>query len=521
MPVSYLSVEKSGAMKFFIRLYMYLCPLAGLSQVNFDNNWILGRLKHPGEDTLDRYGGTLVNFDNQVANYNRISIVVDMNANAAISDSSGQLLFYTDGCAVLNRNHQVMKNGKGINEGGLAYLQECLQNTFGYHTHQGVMILPFPGHTNRYRLLHLRKPDPLVRGYIEDFLLSEIDMTGDAGLGTVTEKNQLILQDTFCDMLTAVRHGNGRDWWLVLPRYSKGEYCVFLLSPQGVGTPFIQKIGEPILEDAWGIQATFSPDGTKYANNTHSGGLQVFDFNRCTGRLSNPTLIDFPGDSLFARGIAVAPNSRYLYASAAGKLYQFDLYASRDIEESRQVVGVYDYFENPLPTTFYQMMLAPDKKIYMTCTNGTKYWHIIHFPDEPGLACGLEQHFELPTVHSFSPPNFPHFRLFDAQGSPCDTLGIDGPPPPKDTTASPLPCAGDIRLYPNPASGYTWVEMPYCQGGTVRVYDIAGRWIEDITLEAEEVSTYLDVSGYVPGLYLLQIHASDGTVKARALAVCR
>jgi hypothetical protein len=35
---------------------------------------------------------------------------------ATISNSSGQLLFYTDGITVYNRNHQVMPNGTGLLE---------------------------------------------------------------------------------------------------------------------------------------------------------------------------------------------------------------------------------------------------------------------------------------------------------------------------------------------------------------------------------------------------------------------
>ena len=346
-------------------------------------------------------------------------------------------------------------------------------------------------------------------------------MNGDGGLGEVTEKNNLVYHDTFCDMLTAVRHGNGRDWWLVLPRYNTGKYYIFLLSPEGISTPKIQQIGYPITQYSWSVQATFSPDGTKYANNTWLGGLQIFDFDRCSGTLSNPVHITFPGDTISACGVAISSTSRYLYASNTGKLYQFDLHATRNIEASRQLVGVFDRFEEPLPTTFYQMMLAPDKKIYMTCTNGTNYWHIIHYPDKKGVDCALEQHFELPTVHSFSPPNFPHFRLFDLPGSPCDTLGIDGPPPPQDTTPPTPNCAGSVRLYPNPAAGFSWVEVPECQGGTLSVFDVTGRWIRDLALDASEVRTHLDVSDLGSGIYLLRIRAADGTMTVRTLAVLR
>lgn len=506
-------------MRNFAVAFIFFIPIFLHAQVKFDYNWILGR-PTPPNDTTGRYGGSLVDFNFAPPQYGKIDIPVDMEANASISDSSGNLLFYTDGCAIINRNHEVMANGKGINEGGLAYQQGCVENVHGYPTHQGVIIIPFANHPNLYILLHLRKSDPISRRYIQDVLYSEVDMTGDDGLGSVMTKNNLIAHDTFCDMLTAVRHGNGRDWWIVVPQYNTAQYFIFLLSPQGVSTPTIQKIGYPIDHYSWGLQAVFSPDGSKYANQTPHGGLQIFDFDRCTGTLSNPLRITFPGDTVDACGVGISSTSRFLYASTVFKLYQFDLQAP-DIAASRQLVGVYDGFENYLPTTFYQMKLAPDNKIYMTCASGTKNWHIIHYPDKKGLDCELEQHFELPRVHSFSPPNFPYFRLFDAQGSPCDTLGIDGPPPPKDTTPPPPACAGSIRLYPNPASNFSWLELPECQGGSVSVYDVMGRWVQDLTLEGDSVRGQIEVSDFVPGVYFLRIRTAGGEQVTRRLVVAR
>lgn len=494
-------------------------PVYLYAQLNFDYNWILGR-PTPISDTTGRYGGSLIDFNFSPIQYSQIDIVAAMTANSSISDSVGNLLFYTDGCVIINRNHEIMENGEGINADGLIYQQNCSENTFGYPTHQGVMIIPFPEHPDKYLLLHLRKPDPVYPLYIEDILYSVIDMAGDGGHGSVVSKNNLISHDTFCDMLTAVRHGNGRDWWVVLPKFNTGEYYVFVLSPQGVGLLHVQKIGVPIDHRSWGIQAVFSPDGRKYVNNTARGGLQIFDFDRCSGMLSNALRVTFPGDTISGCGVAFSSTSRYLYTSNTIKLYQFDMQAP-DIPASRELVGVYDGYANSLPSTFYQMRLAPDNKIYMTCTNGIKYWHIIHYPDKRGTDCNLEQHFELPRVHGFSPPNFPYFRLFDAQGSPCDTLGIDGPPPPKDTTPSPPACAGSIRLYPNPASSFTRLELPECQGGSVGVFDVMGRWVQDVTLKEDAASGELDVSGFVPGIYFLRIRISSGEQATKRLVVVR
>jgi hypothetical protein len=50
------------------------------------------------------------------------------------------------------------------------------------------------------------------------FYYSIIDMEMDGGNGAVLSSNN-ILSDGHLEPFTAVRHGNGRDWWLVFPEY--------------------------------------------------------------------------------------------------------------------------------------------------------------------------------------------------------------------------------------------------------------------------------------------------------------
>lgn len=388
--------------------------------------------------------------------------------------------------------------------------------------------MPYPGHPEQYVLLHLHRLG--IVKLIQELLYTTVDMSRDSGLGAVTAKNQLVFNDTMVDMLTAVRHANGRDWWIILPKLNSPTYYVFLLSPEGIQAPLVQSnLGISIIAGGWGVQAVFSPSGKKYANLSTGAGLLVFDFDRCTGRLSNPVHVPFPnGDVAFAAGVAFSPNSRFLYASTTDHLYQFD-FKTEDFVQSKTLIGEYEGFVDPEETTtpvnFNQMMATPDGRIFMTCSNGSRYLHVIQKPNEKGLDCDFEQHsIKLPTFHAFATPNFPHFRLFDVPGSPCDTLGINGVQPPEDTLVPPpppLPCAVGVRLHPNPASLLTTLELPKCQGGMLTVYDVAGRKVQELVLAAEVVSVPLDVSQYVSGVYLLRIRTADGEVVTKSLAVLR
>ncbi len=63
-----------------------------------------------------------------------------MESSSGICDANGNLLFYTNGDMVFNRNHRTMLNGASIN-----YLCQSAV--------QGSMILPMPGKPNQYYIL--------------------------------------------------------------------------------------------------------------------------------------------------------------------------------------------------------------------------------------------------------------------------------------------------------------------------------------------------------------------------------
>jgi len=111
-------------------------------------------------------------------------------------------------------------------------------------------------------------------------------------------------------------------------------------------------------------------------------------------------------------------------------VYQYDLWAT-DIQESKDTVSIYDgYLDDGFnPTTFFLAQLAPDGKVYLSCTNGTRWLHIINNPNGQGDACEFAQRgIHLPTVNFTSLPNFPNYRLGPLDSSACDTLGLDNHP---------------------------------------------------------------------------------------------
>lgn len=487
-------------MKKYIFLF-FLIPLFLIAQNKRDYNWLFG---YPPNNPESLFGGSWLNFHQNPIEVSYFEIPVFFVAIGNISDEEGNLLFYSNGCQIINSKHELMENGDSLNYGE-AFEIYCDR---GYPSVQGISIVPRPEKNNEYILFSVRHASTFI---LTDLLFTAIDMDMNEGSGQVISKNNLILEDELAGQLTAVRHGNGRDWWIFVPQQATNGYFRFLLTPDEIKGPFFQQKGAVWRFNDYSGQATFSPDGTKYIRINPANGLHIFDFDRCSGLLDNPIHIPFPNDTIGAGGVAVSPNSRYLYATTGGiNLFQFDLQAS-SIEDSKQLIAQYDGFTAPFPTTFFQQMLAPDGKIYMTATNGVHVLHVIHNPNEPGQACNFEQHgIMLASHHGFSVPNFPHFRLYDMPDSPCDTLGIDDPARIDDPA---ILCG--INLYPNPTAGQLWIKSGIGQPltGIFQLYTVTGQFVMETNLESERKKE-LQLNDLATGVYFYRWKKEGTTLQS-------
>ncbi|MDZ4702358.1 MAG: hypothetical protein SH848_00410 [Saprospiraceae bacterium] len=415
-----------------MRILYPLCILIlhntiGSSQKH-DYSWLMGQ----NHQSIPINSGTVIDFNTTPPDiYYEFRDMSFRQANASICDASGNLLFYTNGIYIANALNEPMESGQGLNPGWFANEWE----DYGYILDQGAMILPMPERDSLYLLLHMDRALNEQQTDIESwhFYSSLVNMNANNGLGSVVSKNQIIDIGPFdIGEITAVKLANGRDWWMILRRLGTNEYPRFLVIPEEVVLYQPQELGIIIPEPPGSLgQAVFSPDGAKYAKVNLPGYagdpiyISIFDFDRCSGELSNPVQFTYV-DTASAAGIAISPNSRFLYISSGRYLYQYDLHAE-NIESSKIKIAEWDGFSDPLhpilTTKFYLAQVGPDNKIYINCTSSARYLHVINHPDSLGLACGVCQHcIELPSLNSFSLPNFPNYRLGALEGSPCDTL---------------------------------------------------------------------------------------------------
>lgn len=497
---------KNDRIRNVLPLIMIFSTIVSVSsaQNGFGNQWVFGRFSTPNPS------GTLLNFDSnspQVLYFNK---QMELEGSCtAMCDSAGNLQFYSNGCYIANANHQMMINGDGI---GKDKLETSFCNTGGNPNTQGIISLPKPGSDHLYYLFYTDIGDPYSATpnvfplAPENMYYSVIDMSQGNGLGKVTEKNIVLVQDTLAlGMMQAHQHANGRDWWVFMPESQTNCYWTILLTQNAIDTIFKQCSGIKWLIDADG-QSTFSPNSKKFVRCNYFDGLNIFDFDATTGLISNPVTINFGLDTFYFNGVAFSPNSRFLYVPCYDKIWQFDLWAT-DISASRILVGELNTPSNiGTKTRFNQARLGPDGKIYISGTSSFKHLHIIHRPNCYGQACDLEQYaIALAANSAHTMPNMPHYKKW-SESDTCQAVSVQPPVNPQNVT---------IKFYPNPASDGYVVALGLEYDDTIHFFDISGRLVKTMTY----LSDHLCISDLDSGFYLIKVWRGSQYVGASELIV--
>ena len=466
-----------------------------------NNLWLMGYGSWAGPP----FGGINMDFTGSVLNINYQTRLMNFNCtNGEICDRNGNLLFSSNGIWVSNSNNDTMVNGgRGFNPGYFT----TSKDSFGLTIPQANLIIPFPDDTNKYYLFH-ETCDDYGNTYCTLYLYySVIDMALDNGLGTVTQKNVILLNDSLVEgRLTTCKHANGRDWWLVTHQNNTNKYYKFLITPSGIHGPYTQNIG--VVRDNWG-QAVFSPDGTMYAyfayflansfpGTANIGDLDIFNFDRCTGNFTYKAHVAVT-DTAIAGGVAFSSNSNVLYVSSSNYVWQFDMNAG-NIPASQTIVAAWDRFMIPsgFYTTFYLSELAPDGKIYINTSEGTDRLHVINYPDSVGFGCNVCQHcIQLPAYNFFTMANHPNFFLGAESGSICDSL----------TSVSYLQSenGNQLKVFPNPVTDNQEITFTYPSTGensSIIINNIDGEEIVHYVLPQWSSVQHVRLPEISSGIYL-------------------
>jgi len=373
-------VKRKNTRFFSLGIILLILSYSGYSQGEF-NNWYFGD-----------HAGITFNNGAPVALTNCATSFWQQFATWTTSDSLGNLLFYSDGWRLYNRNHVIMSNGHFIN--GWAPWQS-----------QSVFCVPFLQDSNLFFLFTIdgqfspHFPNPLGLRY------SIIDMQLDGGLGDIQSGQKNIPIPSAwdaCNNVTGTRHQNNKFVWVVTRKYHNSSYYAsYLVSNTGLDTtavlsPSLISIyinhADTTVSDYSEI-IKISPDGKKLISsyilyNNGIGALEVCNFSSQTGQVTPLFLIqNWMGT---ANGLLeFSPDSKYVYADEVcnpsqngNRCIQFDATKTDSLSFIQSKV-IIDSSSNNIG---YQ--LGPDGKIY--CASASAYLDVINNPSVQGLGCNYQ-----------------------------------------------------------------------------------------------------------------------------------
>jgi gliding motility-associated-like protein len=373
-----------------------------------------------------------LDFRNQEPVYDPTNFYMNIPTSPAVmADSNGTVLFYSDGSKVFNRTGQVMPNGDGLH-GFVGYTMP-------------VIIVPKPKSDSVYYIFTTHRPrqnqyDPQT---IYGMEYNEVNLNREGGLGDVTQKNVVLLQPEVSSRLSAVRHSNGVDYWVVghrydsIDSYNAREFCAFHVTENGVNPTYVSSIigSEHGGNGNWGDSnkgigyMKISPDGTKLAVAIHGSDIyEIFNFNASTGKVTDAITSAPTFDEAY--GVEFSSDSKYLYGTTTSSSLPSPIYTPPsylfqfDISQGTSMFNVNNYdtvAEDILGSYFGGMQLATDGRIYVSRSPyGNAAVSVIQNPKRPGQACNFTANYiDLQGKKSrFGFPNFvqsyfslPHFDV--------------------------------------------------------------------------------------------------------------
>ncbi len=187
--------------------------------------------------------------------------LVSIEGSTSVSDANGNLLFYTNGETLWNRNHRVMPNGDGLHGNQSAV--------------QSALILPVPGSDSRFYVF-------TNASFSLSYSVVDVQLDGGAGDVVPGQKN-VLLHNAGTESLAATRHCNNRDYWVV-SRSAAGAltFKAYLVCASGVTEPVVSQFAIPTAADEYVAHLKFSTDGQKMAAVSFYAETHLFDFNKGT-----------------------------------------------------------------------------------------------------------------------------------------------------------------------------------------------------------------------------------------------
>jgi hypothetical protein len=399
---------------------------------------------------------------------------------STISDTSGNLLFYTDGDTVWNRNHQPMPNGTGLLGCG----------AWGSSSQTG-LIVPLPSSDSLY---YVFTSDCSENSGVAGFRYSVVNINLNNGLGDVTEKNVLLFAPS-TEGIAATKHANGRDYWVVMHELNTDRFFTYLINENGLNTtPVISYSGTLYSYIAY---LSFSYDGAILGASPFIDVNELYHFDKSSGILFDKIRYGYG-----TVGPWFSPDNSKIYLSGGNLIYQYCIsnYDSAAIMNSEAIVA---FTENNSDFGAVSNS-AIDGRMYVSHVYYNDSMHIIQNPNSYGLKCNV-QHNSLylgGKQTGYGLPQFVSNFCYSSTNGNCDTILLDIITNNTET---------EITIFPNPVKDKVFIKTtrPFF---SVQITDLYGKLILEKILNSSDEQ--IEVSDIANGIYFISINT-------KALDLCK
>jgi hypothetical protein len=450
------------------------------------------------------YQGTILKFNDdsleQIIAPANMSLSV-LYSRAAYSDTNGDLIFASNGWRLVNREGEILSYklwDQGMNHPGNT------SDTTDILVPMGPLFLDDPGNPNGVYLLYGQHKSVTLPGFSAalDIIFSYAYLD-ESSRSLVSQNNHLPVDTTSLGDMQACRHANGRDWWIIKPKRYENQYIIGLLDPTGFHFEEVTIPGLSAVRQA-NTFSQFSFEGNRFVHYTTavSRNFHVFDFDRCTGTLSNLQVFDV-SDSLILGSLpffCLSPNGTKAYLKRAQVVNP----------PLREGILQYDFntgtFTNHVYSQGSAPILSPNGKTVLieTAILGPNGFPLENFlseimnPNEAGEACNLQiNKYPVNNTQAFAMnSNYANFKLDALESSGCDTLGL--------ITQHMSPVA-KLKVYPNPSSEYFTIETDGLLPAKLFVRDIHGNVVLEQTLTLVQTTIREKWQALPAGIYSLEV----------------
>ncbi len=303
-------------------------------------------------------------------------------SSSSICDKNGNLLFYTNGNVIYNKERKLMMNGK--------------MKGRHFSAIQGSMVLPMPYNDSLYYIILSSEEESTYTGKIDSLLYMVVNIKLDSGRGAVIKSETPLLPRSL-ESFAVCQHANGRDYWLANQEIARDWFnCRRTINGKFSDTIVSNNV---IASDNYDyiFISKFSPDSKKVLSHStyfspkkkiNYNSFFLYRFDNSTGKISDS--IRIPCGEVPVIHAEFSPDSRFLYVEMIktftnqSGLFQFDL-KDWDLES---VLNSMTLINDGLKHS-EGMQLGPDGRIYLFQygAGGNTFMEYIDYPNKKYPEC--------------------------------------------------------------------------------------------------------------------------------------